>query len=142
MSIARRALAVGFVVILLIFSISLLFLNNHHMFYLGESVRSDFYDLKACWIDSYQEMNGWDIFWEILWSLPGAFALRTGITLTNWAANNGKMEVYMLGNLEDRLIYTFYVIFSDNTVYPDYPVTDWWPEIDPVTGEIIEEETE
>lgn len=140
MSIVKRSLAVGFLVLLVVFSLMILFTDEHHLFILGYHVKDDFDRLKVCWIDSYQSKSGVDVFWDVMWSLPPTFVARTGYTLTKWGIT-GSLNVSDLGNLEDRLIYTIYTIFSDPVHHLEEPVTDWWPEIDPITGEIIEEET-
>lgn len=138
MGIVRRTLAVGFVVILLVLSLMLLFIDERHVFLLGYHAREDFHQLKECWVDAYQSKSGVDVMWEVFWSLPPAFLGRMSYTLSRWGIK-GYLDVKDLGCIEDRLLYTFYTLFTDPVHHLYEPVDEWWPETDPITGELVTE---
>lgn len=121
------------------------FFSGMGIFYnVGGEFILDIEPLLKCWSEAYGEgYTPWTLFSMALASMPPTFIIPTSLTIATWA-RRGYLLTTDLKNLEDRIMYTVYVLVTGNYVDENdqFDGINWFPDTDPITGERTEETDE
>lgn len=105
------------------------------------------YDLEPliqAWSSAYGEgFRPWNIISLALLSLPPVFIVPTTKLVFQWSVT-GHLDGDKLTNLQDRIIYTYYVLVNQEHDPNEEQFNDvnWFPDTDPITGEPTNETDE